>query len=119
MVTLFKYQLAFVMTGGEADVHIEEIEADGYDNDTMGDGEHAVPSVVFEKMVPDPDDADEQIGFKVFEVPAHRIVYIKHTGDLPGTAEDAGPAEQADAPTKDAPAHGGYPEPDQGALRQL
>lgn len=65
------------------DTHIVEVEAEEYDDSYMGDGVNSVPSVAFERQMPDPDaeegDApdDRTMSVKVFELPAHRIVYIR------------------------------------------
>lgn len=107
MIPLFKYEVCFVMSDN-VDPHIVEVEADGYDNTGLGSGVNEVPSVVFEREVPDPENDDETTMLTVFEIPAHRIVYIKtlEGGQVASAAGDAEPV----APEKDA-THGGYPDP--------
>lgn len=97
----------------EGDAHIEEIEADGYESDVMGDGDNAVPSVVFTREVPGPEDAGETLDMKVFELPAHSVRYIRNTGEMPepDAPAKADSSEVTNGGAKDVPPHGGYPDP--------
>lgn len=122
MIPLFKYELAFILAGGEGGVAIEQIEADYYEDDDIG----PIATVTFVRDVPDPEaeNPGETIGMKVFEVPADRVVYVRNLGELPDPdavaqlpAEEAAFRDEAAAHTtgeplvKDLPPHGGYPDP--------
>lgn len=83
VIPLFKYELCFMGgTDTRVDVTVVEVEATEYEDDYLGDGDNSVPSVVFVKDVPDPEDPDETASLKVFELPAHRVIYIKNLGEL-------------------------------------
>jgi hypothetical protein len=99
-MTIRKYELCFVANGG-GDTHIQEIEAEGYDDSYMGQGDGAVPSVAFEREEEDPEDSTDTMTVKVFELPAHRVVYIRLI-DEPVAGPDGGTSE-VNALTKGEP----------------
>lgn len=83
VIPLFNYELCFHGgTDPAIDVTTTTITADSYEPDELGEGDHSVASVVFLKDVPDPDDADETLSLKMFELPAHRVVFIKNLGEV-------------------------------------